>query len=530
MSASTPRSPARPAALALALALAATPAAVVGAVPASAASFVDTAGSVHAESIERLVELGITRGCDADGLRYCPDRPVTRGQMATFLVRALALPPGTSDVFVDDDGTTHEASIDRLAEEGITLGSSDGAFEPGRVVTRDQMASFLTRAFRLPASQEAPFTDVSGTHAASISALVAAGVTSGCDATGTRYCPTDPVSRAQMASFLMRALDAAGSARPDSGSSDGRLPEGSASGVSQADDGVDVASDEEVAVTPESSGELAAWSDEDLAASAETEPLQDPSTGTAAPADQLYAAATQQLLAGTSGWATQTVPQVGRLWAVKPNGRTSFCSGTVVRRGLVLTAAHCVVNADGDYTDFLFIPAKAGAAEPYGRWSGSRAYYFSAYREGGAWSALLDYALVHIPQTASGAWIGDVVGTFPVVLNSHRLGLRRVALGYPGVGWYATWGGNHLWYCDSTDVRWTDYGGGWATKSSGCNANGGFSGGPIFEYWNGAWHIGAVNEAMTYPPPGGTAATHWLSDLRGPSLNEYYDALLAAVR
>ena len=44
---------------------------------------------------DRLSELGVTAGCAAGPLPFCPDRAVTRGQMATFLVRALPTPPVT---------------------------------------------------------------------------------------------------------------------------------------------------------------------------------------------------------------------------------------------------------------------------------------------------------------------------------------------------------------------------------------------------------------------------------------------------
>ncbi len=59
--------------------------------PAQTAGFTDTGGSVHAANIDALAAVGITVGCSADPLRYCPDRSVTRAQMATFLYRALAL-------------------------------------------------------------------------------------------------------------------------------------------------------------------------------------------------------------------------------------------------------------------------------------------------------------------------------------------------------------------------------------------------------------------------------------------------------
>ena len=86
----------------------------------------------------------ITAGCDDD--RYCPDGRVTRGQMATFLARALRLPSTTRDYFDDDDGTAHEANINRLAAAGITGGCGTRQFCPTGSVTRGQMAAFLHRA------------------------------------------------------------------------------------------------------------------------------------------------------------------------------------------------------------------------------------------------------------------------------------------------------------------------------------------------------------------------------------------------
>ncbi len=50
------------------------------------------------------------------------------------------------------------------------------------------------------------FSDVSDTHTANINALAEAGVTLGCNPAGTLFCPDDQVTRAQMGSFLARAL------------------------------------------------------------------------------------------------------------------------------------------------------------------------------------------------------------------------------------------------------------------------------------------------------------------------------------
>ena len=69
------------------------------------------------------------------------------------------------------------------------------------------MASFLVRAFNLPSAPEpAGFTDLEGkTHAANIEALAHSGITVGCSTDPPAYCPRQPVTRAQMATFLHRA-------------------------------------------------------------------------------------------------------------------------------------------------------------------------------------------------------------------------------------------------------------------------------------------------------------------------------------
>lgn len=95
-----------------------------------------------------LSATGITRGCSAT--EFCPDRPVTRGQMAAFVVQALGLAEGGScDLFADDDESVFEADIDRLAVAGVTSGCNPPAndrFCPSEAVTRAQMAAFLHRA------------------------------------------------------------------------------------------------------------------------------------------------------------------------------------------------------------------------------------------------------------------------------------------------------------------------------------------------------------------------------------------------
>lgn len=114
----------------------------------SSQGFTDIDGNVHADAINQLAELGVAAGID--GTTYAPARPVTRAQMASFLVRAYELAADAElervfDEFADDDGSTHEGAIDRAAFAGFAAGTTVSTYAPGASVRRDQMASFLVR-------------------------------------------------------------------------------------------------------------------------------------------------------------------------------------------------------------------------------------------------------------------------------------------------------------------------------------------------------------------------------------------------
>ncbi len=170
-------------------------------------------GYLFAASIRALFESGITVGCNAESTHFCPEDVVTREQMAAFFTRALDLPPADDSLdFVDDDGSIFESDIESLAAAGITRGCNppiNDRFCPKDVVTRDQMAAFFVRALNLPDEHPVDFVDDDGNRFESeIERLAAADITRGCNPPlNNRFCPTNEVTRGQMAAFFTRALD-----------------------------------------------------------------------------------------------------------------------------------------------------------------------------------------------------------------------------------------------------------------------------------------------------------------------------------
>jgi hypothetical protein len=169
-----------------------------------AACLNDWSSSEFAGDIEWLFQSGITTGCSLQ--LFCTEQIVPREQMASFLARARSLPAASTDYFFDDAGSFHQADINRTAEAGITNGCDVGMFCPSDNVSRAQMASFLARAFALPDATTDYFADDAGSiHEADINRVAQAGITLGC-APGS-YCPHAFVTRGQMAAFLHRAMD-----------------------------------------------------------------------------------------------------------------------------------------------------------------------------------------------------------------------------------------------------------------------------------------------------------------------------------
>ena len=110
----------------------------------------------YAPWVEQLYREGITKGCSADPLMYCPDRDVSKASMAIFLLRAKYganyIPPTATGVFTDVDLSNWTANwIEKLYNDGITNGCSADPlmYCPDRAVSRAAMAVFLVRTFGL---------------------------------------------------------------------------------------------------------------------------------------------------------------------------------------------------------------------------------------------------------------------------------------------------------------------------------------------------------------------------------------------
>jgi hypothetical protein len=170
-------------------------------------------GHAFYDYIHLLRTQGVASTCAP--LLYCPEGVMTRSEMAAFVIRSLygetfPFPPAA---FFADVSTVHPSFkyVQKMKELGITVGCSDTAYCPDEPITRGQMAVFLVRArlainnldsFPFPSTPY--FEDVPSTHVffPFIQKLREHGVTAGC--TETRYCPDLPNTRGQMAVFLDR--------------------------------------------------------------------------------------------------------------------------------------------------------------------------------------------------------------------------------------------------------------------------------------------------------------------------------------
>jgi hypothetical protein len=170
--------------------------------------------SMFYNEIGKLSARGVTVGC-GNG-QFCPNDPVTREQMAAFIVRALGEfnpPTPPTQRFTDvAPGNPFYNFIDRLAALNITVGCGGGNYCPSSMVLREQMAAFLVRALGETNPPNPPFqrfNDVPSTNQFYnfVDRMAVLNITQGCSSVPPMYCPATAVTREQMAAFLVRAFN-----------------------------------------------------------------------------------------------------------------------------------------------------------------------------------------------------------------------------------------------------------------------------------------------------------------------------------
>jgi parallel beta-helix repeat protein len=202
----------RPAGIALVIALLAALIIPVAQPAEAGPTFGDDNGIPHESAIEYMAAKGVTKGCNPPvNDRFCPDRPVTRGEMAAFLERAFELSSGSTDHFKDDDRSPFETAINAVAKAGVTKGCNPPAndrFCPNAKVTRGEMAAFINRILDLDKGGDFFGDDDGSVFEADINAIARVGISKGCNPPANdRFCERRNVTRAEMATFLHRTME-----------------------------------------------------------------------------------------------------------------------------------------------------------------------------------------------------------------------------------------------------------------------------------------------------------------------------------
>ena len=180
-----------------------------GDTPSAAQRFADVdEDDYFAEAVDWMLANEITTGCEPD--RFCPHDTATRAHFVTFLWRAAGRPEPTvsgAERFDDvDESAYYQQAVGWAAETGVTTGCGDGMiFCPNQDVTRGQIAALL---YRFSGQQhtvtKATFQDIppNAYYFTAVDWMSANAITTGCST--DRFCPIQQAIRAQVAAFLHR--------------------------------------------------------------------------------------------------------------------------------------------------------------------------------------------------------------------------------------------------------------------------------------------------------------------------------------
>ena len=142
---------------------------------------------------------------------FSPEQRCTRGQVVTFLWRAMGCPePSLEENPFSDvkEGAFYYKAVLLAVENGITSGTGGGRFSPDQTCTRGQVVTFLWRVMGKPepVSDSHPFRDVkqSAFYYNAMLWAVENGITAGTGA--TTFAPELACTRGQVVTFLYRTL------------------------------------------------------------------------------------------------------------------------------------------------------------------------------------------------------------------------------------------------------------------------------------------------------------------------------------
>lgn len=251
-----------------------------------------------------------------------------------------------------------------------------------------------------------------------------------------------------------------------------------------------------------------------------------------------------------SGYTNPLMPAVVRTYFDQsPVPTKGDCSGTILTRGVILTAAHCLfanhTDGNGQYgfyppSQMRVVPGNhpnAGGQDvtEYGVWQVTRTYVPVGWQQddGG-----LDWGLIVVAPDSSGHYPGDYTGTYAARWDAPiGLGAHFFNVGYPASGPFRTpqyYFGGGQYFCNTTwnpeySSNDTAY-----TRSSfnidiyPCEMNGGASGGPVFAQLSDGWWIVGVNNRGVNQANG--LGYYGISMYMDDRFGQFWDSSIAAIK
>ena len=193
--------------------------------PADGGGYADV-GELHAAAVARLAPTGIFdhTDCEPTATRFCPGDPITRRDLATWLVHvmfggnrtgtehgdtAFAFAPTTYTDIPANVGWSADADLLGALNVATPCDTAGQRFCPDRTITRADAAAWVVNGTlggeTSPLADDAVFADLLGQpHAPAVNRLAEGGIVSGC--VPSRFCPNDAITRGQAALVFARVL------------------------------------------------------------------------------------------------------------------------------------------------------------------------------------------------------------------------------------------------------------------------------------------------------------------------------------